>query len=470
MFNKIDNYKYLIKKTGRMNTDALIFADSKMLKLIKKDNAYRQIINVACLPGIVGKALVMPDIHYGYGFPIGGVAAFDLDKGIISPGGIGYDINCGVRLLATDIESSDIDYRTAEKLCIALYNNIPSGVGSSSEIKLTPQEVNRVLKQGASWAVKKGYGTEEDLNFTEDEGCLPGAFPEYLSSRAVKRGKNQLGTLGSGNHFLEIQEVTDIYDAVAAERYGIKEGMLVIMIHTGSRGLGFQVCDDSIKMMRRASGKYNINLEDPQLASAPFRSKEGQNYFSAMKCAANYAWANRQCITHMVRKITCRILSPKVNINQVYDVCHNVGKVERHGNKNLIVHRKGATRSFGPGREEVPSEYRKTGQPVIVPGTMGTASYLMKGTNRAMKLSFGSTCHGAGRVWSRTRAKKEVRGHQVIKDLKSKNIFVIANKTKTAAEESPAAYKDIVNVVGICHNSGLSEKVARMEPKGVVKG
>ncbi|MGM0442433.1 MAG: RtcB family protein [Elusimicrobiota bacterium] len=470
MFKKIDDFSYIVEKTGNMNTDVLIFADAKMLDLIKEDNAYKQIMNVAALPGISRRAMAMPDIHYGYGFPIGGVAAFDVDRGVISPGGIGYDINCGVRLMATDILSKDISDKKVEDLCLALYNNIPSGVGSSSNIKLSAGEVKRVLKKGSGWAIQNGFGTGSDKKFTEDKGCMPGARPESLSSRAIDRGKNQLGTLGSGNHFLEIQEVTDIYDEDTAELYGVKEGMLVVMIHTGSRGLGFQVCDDSLKMMRRAAGKYKIRLEDPQLTCAPFKSGEGRQYFSAMKCAANYAWANRQCIAHRVRETVKRKLSSKTKVKQIYDVCHNVGKLEEHGGEKLIVHRKGATRSFGPDREEIPEKYRSAGQPVLVPGTMGTFSYLMRGTNRAMEKSFGSTCHGAGRVWSRTRAKKAASGGEVIKRMKEKNIFVMAKSSKTAAEESPDAYKDVVRVVDICHRSGLSEKVARMKPRGVVKG
>ncbi|MFC2061077.1 RtcB family protein [Elusimicrobiota bacterium] len=467
---KINDYKFLIPKSGDMRVDGVIFADEEMLNIIRKDNAQTQIINVASLPGIIGNSMAMPDIHYGYGFPIGGVAGFDMEEGIISPGGIGYDINCGVRLLKTNISCDDINKKDIDTLNNELYDNVPSGVGSTGKIKISKQEVRKVVENGANWAVNKGYGEKEDLLFIEENGCMAGADPDTMSDRALERGTRQIGTLGAGNHFLEIQEVKEIFDEQAAERYGMKTGQITIMIHTGSRGLGFQICDDYLKVMRTASSKYNIKLVDRQLACAPFKSEEGRKYFSAMKCGANYAWANRQCITQQVREVIQKVLGSEVKVEIVYDVCHNVGKVEEHNGRKLIIHRKGATRSFGPGRDEIPDKYRDIGQPVIVPGTMGTSSYVMKGTTKAMEESFGSTCHGAGRVWSRTRALKTVHGSEIIKDLESRGIAIRAKSLKTIAEEAPQAYKDISKVVEICHGAGLSEKVAKVVPLGVIKG
>ncbi|MFH1416354.1 MAG: RtcB family protein [Elusimicrobiota bacterium] len=467
---KISDYKYIIPMTGKMRTEGLIFADERIIEDIKRDNAQQQVANVATLGGIVGKSMAMPDIHYGYGFPIGGVAAFDTEKGVISPGGIGYDINCGVRLLRTSITENDLKEEDIKGLCKEIYENVPAGVGCTGKIKLQKKDVKNVLKNGAAWAVKNGYGKVADLEFTEEEGCMKGAEPEFVSERALERGQQQVGTLGAGNHFIEIQKVSDIYDEQAAQCYGIKKGQITIMIHTGSRGLGYQICEDYLKVMRTAVAKYKIDLVDRQLACAPFNSEEGQRYFSAMQCGANYAWANRQCIMHWIRESAEKILGISAEIELVYDVCHNVGKVEEYKGKKLIVHRKGATRAFGPGRKELPERYMETGQPVIIPGTMGTSSYLSKGTSMAMEESFGSTCHGAGRVWSRTRALKTVNGHQIIADLKEKGIFVMAKSTKTVAEEAPQAYKDVSHVVDICHNAGISRKVARFIPLAVIKG
>ncbi len=469
-FKKISDYKFLIPKTGKMKVDGLIFTSEKMLKQIEKDNAHAQIINVATLPGIVDYSMAMPDIHYGYGFPIGGVGAFDLEEGIISPGGIGYDINCGVRLLRTSLFAGDLKKDDIKNLCDLLYHNIPSGVGSTGKINLSKDEVRKVLDKGVQWAVENGYAQQNDLEYIEENGCMKGADSSCVSDRALERGKQQIGTLGAGNHFLEIQKVAEIYNENAAERFNIKKDSITIMIHTGSRGLGYQICDDYLKVMRSASSKYNINLVDRQLACAPFKSDEGQRYFSAMQCGANYAWVNRQCIMHWVRNSIRKNFDSSIDVNLIYDVCHNVGKVEEHNGVKLLVHRKGATRSFGPGRPEIPEKYRDIGQPVLIPGTMGTSSYLLLGTENAMKESFGSTCHGAGRVWSRRQALKSVRGSQVVDKLAEQGIVINAKSFKTIAEEAPQAYKDITQVIEVCHNAGLAKKVAKLVPLGVIKG
>jgi tRNA-splicing ligase RtcB len=482
---KIADYKYLIQKSSGMNVPGLIFADDTLIRKVIEDKAYEQVANVATLRGIQDYSMAMPDIHYGYGFPIGGVAAFDIKEGIISPGGIGYDINCGVRMIKTGIDASDLGREKIKELCRKFYNNIPAGVGRSGSLPVSASELKEVLRKGASWAIERGYGDSGHLQDIEDEGFMEGADPEDLSDRALQRGKTQLGTLGAGNHFLEIQKISDIYDKETAEVFGIKKGMVTVMVHTGSRGLGYQVCDDYLKIMQKAIKKYNIEIKDRQLACAPFKSPEGQRYFRAMKCAANYAWANRQVITGKIIEILREVFSSDIKTGLVYDVCHNVGKVEEHNGKKLIVHRKGATRSFGPSRPELSGKdssgkgsprkdssgkYSKTGQPVIVPGTMGTSSYVMKGTDNALEESFGSTCHGAGRVMSRRKAKSLVDGRELVKRLDSKGIILMARSLKTAAEEAPEAYKDVSGVVEVCHNAGLSSKVARARPLGVVKG
>jgi tRNA-splicing ligase RtcB len=467
---KIGDNKYQIKKTGDMNVPGLIFADDTLIKKVIEDKSYEQVANVATLPAIKDFSMAMPDIHYGYGFPIGGVAAFYADEGVISPGGIGYDINCGVRMLRTDIDAVSLDKATIKELAGRLYDEIPAGVGRSGSLSVSVSRLKEVLKKGAAWAVEQGYGDEQDLENIEEGGFMEGADPYCLSQRALQRGKSQLGTLGAGNHFLEIQKISEIYDKDAAGVFGLKEGMLTLMIHTGSRGLGYQVCDDSLKVMQKAVKKYDIKINDRQLACAPFKSDEGQRYFRAMKCAANYAWANRQVITGNAIKVIRDLFSADTKIELIYDVCHNVGKVEKHGGDELIVHRKGATRSFGPSREELPEKFSKTGQPVIVPGTMGTSSYVMKGTDKSLEESFGSTCHGAGRVMSRRKAKGSVNGGELLERLDSRGIILKARSLKTAAEEAPEAYKDVYNVVEVCHRAGLSEKVAKVEPLGVIKG
>jgi len=459
-----------------MRTDGLIYADERLLQLIKKDQAPEQVANVACLPGIIGFSMAMPDIHWGYGFPIGGVAGFDLQKGVISPGGVGYDINCGVRLLRTDLTVEDVKPRI-ETLTRELFHNIPSGVGSKGKIRITDQEVKKVLIHGARWAVENGYGWEEDLEVIEEKGSMAGADPGVVSKRALERGRPQLGTLGAGNHFLEVQRITDIYDREAAEKFGLDVGMVTIMIHCGSRGLGYQICDDFVKILGNVTRRYGIEIPDRQLACAPVESPEGRRYFQAMVCAANYAWANRQCIMHWVREAFGKVFGKdprRLGMRLIYDVAHNIAKIEEHtfnGKKvKVCVHRKGATRAFGPGHPSLPPRYREIGQPVIIPGDMGTSSFLLLGTERAMQETFGSTCHGAGRVMSRHEALRKTRGRRLKEELKDRGILVMSASNKTLAEEAPEAYKDVEIVVDVCHKAGISKKVARMVPISVIKG
>ena len=472
---KIDDYRWRIPKSGAMLTEGIVFADESMMPQLKQDRALEQVANVACLPGIVGFSLGMPDIHQGYGFPIGGVAAMSLD-GVVSPGGVGSDITCGVRLLTTSL-----DYEEAKgwipKLVEALYRHVPSGVGSTGSIRLSPRDEEQVLCRGAAWAVEHGYGWKDDLENTESHGALPGADPDKLTKRSWERGRQQLGTLGAGNHFLEIQRVAEIYDPAAAAAFGVHQNQIVVMIHSGSRGLGYQVCDDYVEVMLRAMGAYGLSLPDRQLACCPITSPQGRDYLAAMAGAANYAWANRQCIMHWVREAFERTLgrsAEDLGMRLVYDVAHNIAKIEEHEvggrSQKLLVHRKGATRAFGPGHPELPERYRKIGQPVIIPGDMGRASYLLAGTTRAMELSWGSTCHGAGRLMSRTQALKNTRGRSIVRELEDRGITVRSHTADTLREEVPEAYKDVDLVVEIVHQAGLSKKVARMKPLGVVKG
>jgi tRNA-splicing ligase RtcB len=476
---KIDDFRYKIPRSYKagMKTDGIIYASEKMLPQITSDEAPEQVANVAFLPGIVGCAMAMPDIHWGYGFPIGGVAAFDVEKGIISPGGVGYDINCGVRLLRTELTDNDIKDKIKE-LVRAIFSNVPSGVGSTGKIRIDEREVKDVLINGAQWALKKGFGWKEDIEHIEARGAMAGANPDKVSKRALQRGRPQLGTLGAGNHFLEIQVVQDIYDREAAKIMGIDDvGQITVMIHTGSRGLGYQVCDDNVKMLGRTTQKYGISIPDRQLACAPITSPEGKSYFEQMACAANYAWANRQCITHWIRESFEQVLGKKaqdLGMNLIYDVAHNIAKFEKHRigdeTKELCIHRKGATRAFPAGHEEVPAKYKSIGQPVLIPGDMGTHSYLLLGTDLAMKETFGSTCHGAGRVMSRTKALDRTRGRSISKELADKGIYVLSASNEVLREEVPEAYKDIDMVVDAVHKAGISRKVARMRPLGVVKG
>ncbi len=476
---KIDNNRFKIPKTYKsgMRTDGLIYASEQMLPKIKEDNAPEQIANVATLPGIVGCAMAMPDIHWGYGFPIGGVAAFDTQQGIISPGGVGYDINCGVRILRTDLTDNDIKHKIKE-LVRSLFNNVPSGVGSKGKIRIDEREVKDVLRNGAQWALRKGYGWNEDIERIEERGALKGANPDKISRRALERGRPQLGTLGAGNHFLEIQIVEDIYDREAAAIMGIEDvGQITVMIHTGSRGLGYQVCDDNVKVLGRVTRQYGINIPDRQLACAPINSPEGKSYFEQMACAANYAWANRQCIMHWVREAFEHVLdksAESLGMRLIYDVAHNIAKFEEHRvageMKKLCVHRKGATRAFTAGHKDVPGIYKNIGQPVLIPGDMGTHSYLLLGTQKAMQETFGSTCHGAGRVMSRTKAMQSTKGRRIEKELADIGIYVLSASNEVLRQEVPEAYKDIDMVVDAVHSAGISKKVARMRPIGVVKG
>jgi len=482
--NKIDDFRYEIPSNYRgehnnlkMKTSAIIYADESMIPSIRADSAPEQTANCTVLPGIVGKALAMPDIHWGYGFPIGGVAAFDLEEGIISPGGIGFDVNCGVRLLRTNLHSDNLKTEEIQKLVDKLFENVPSGLGSKAKIRLNRQELTDVLDMGAKSPVENGYGWDEDVQYLEEKGCLDYADPSNVSEKAIQRGLSQVGSLGAGNHFLEIQQVAKVYDEKAAKAFGIKnEGQIMVMIHTGSRGFGHQVCTDHLKVLEQAVKKYNIMIPDRQLACAPINSDEGQSYLKAMACAANFAWANRQLIVHWVRESFEKILNDtaeNMEMQIVYDVCHNIGKIEEHivdGKKmKVCVHRKGATRSFGPDKSEIPIKYRDIGQPVLIPGDMGTESYLLKGTKEAEE-TFGSTCHGAGRVMSRHQALKKWKGEDIVRSLKNKGIYVHPASYKVAAEEAPDAYKDIKNVVDIAHGAGISKKVVKLTPLGVVKG
>ncbi|MBD3285731.1 RNA-splicing ligase RtcB [candidate division WOR-3 bacterium] len=473
---KIDSNRWRIPRKGGMKTDGIIFSSEKLLPILLKDNAPQQVENVAHLPGIVGSAMAMPDIHWGYGFPIGGVAAFDVDEGVISPGGVGYDINCGVRLMRTNLDAGDVKQKL-RTLMQEIFTAVPAGVGKKGRIRISRQELKNVLLNGARWAVNKGYGWDEDLDHTEEESTLAGADPAAVSERAFERGLPQIGTLGAGNHFLEIQVVDEIFDNVAADVMGLRKGQVVVMIHTGSRGFGYQVCDDAVKSLGKAVHKYHLSIPDRQLACAPIKSPEGKAYFGAMAGAANYAWANRQAIMHWVREGFEKTFgkgAEMLGLHLVYDVAHNIAKFEEHevGGKirKLCVHRKGATRAFGPGHPDIPDDYADIGQPVIIPGDMGTASYVLVGTDKGMEISFGSTCHGAGRVWSRSKALKQIRGHEVKSRLEREGILVLSASAKTLAEETPEAYKDIDEVVEVAHNAGLSRKVARMRPLGVIKG
>ncbi len=476
---KIDDYRWRIPKSYKpgMRTDGVVYATEKMLQQIRKDESLEQVANVAFLPGIVGPSMAMPDIHWGYGFPIGGVAATRVSDGVVSPGGVGFDINCGVRLLRSDLTETDISGRITE-LIDELYVNIPAGVGGEGKIRVDEADLKKVMLKGAKWMVEHGLGWPEDLEVSEENGAMEGADPDAVSKEAIKRGRPQLGTLGSGNHFLEIQVVEEIYDEGIAQVFGIAEkGQVTVMIHSGSRGFGHQVCQDNLNVMQRAIQKYGISLPDRQLACAPVTSPEGQAYLAGMACAANFAWANRQAIVHWVRETFEKVLGKgahSLGLRQVYDVAHNIAKLEEHPvdgkSEKLCVHRKGATRAFGPGHPLVPAQYRAVGQPVIVPGDMGRYSYLLVGTETAMRETWGSTCHGAGRVMSRNEAIKHMHGSQVQSELAGRGIFVKAKGRETLSEEASYAYKDVREVVEACHGAGISRLVAKMRPLGVVKG
>jgi tRNA-splicing ligase RtcB len=477
VLRQVSEYVWELPRTGGMRVPGRVYADHFLAKALEQDQSLAQVANVAHLPGIAGYSLAMPDIHFGYGFPIGGVAAFPVDEGVVSPGGVGYDINCGCRLLATELGLDDVrDHvpRTVDQI----FRDVPWGVGARGAIaKLSRRQMQDLLVKGAAWAVEQGYGSPRDLEHTEDGGALPGADPSAVSDRAYVRGQDQVGTLGSGNHFLELQVVQEVFDRETAEAFGLREGQITIMVHCGSRGFGYQVCEDHLEAMASAANRYHIELPDRQLACAPVKSPEGRQYLAAMACAANYAWANRQMIMHLTEQAVLHALrlSPKdLGLRLLYDVAHNIAKLETHevdgSQVDCCVHRKGATRAFGPGRAEVPADYRKVGQPVLIPGDMGTASFVCRGTQEALAQTFGSTCHGAGRVLSRSQALRQARGRAIDQELAAKGIFVRSQGQKTLAEEMPEAYKDVERVVSVMDGAGVSPRVARLRPLGVVKG
>lgn len=473
---KIDDNLFEIPQSGKMRVPARLYASEKMLDDVFRDNAPEQAVNVATLPGIIKYSFAMPDIHWGYGFPIGGVAAFDFEHGIISPGGVGYDINCGVRLLKTGLQEQDIQ-NNIKKIVDALFKNIPSGVGSTGKIKLSTNQEKDVLAEGAQWAVDHGFGEASDLDKIEENGKMPGANPELVSQYALKRGQAQVGTLGSGNHFVELGIVDEIFNSNIAKVLGLEKGQVTLTIHTGSRGFGHQVCDDAIKVMLNASEKYGIDLPDRQLCCAPIQSSEGKNYLAQMACAVNFAFANRQMITHWAREAFSNVLGinqQEIDMQVVYEVAHNIAKIEEHNvdgkMRKVCVHRKGATRAFAPFHPALPKDYQEIGQPVLIPGDMGRYSYVLVGTDKAMQDTFGSTCHGAGRLMSRSKAKKAGHGRDLKSEMSKRGIFVLASSYATIAEEMPEAYKDVSQVVDAVHNAGISKKVAKLKPLGVIKG
>jgi tRNA-splicing ligase RtcB len=474
---RMDDWRWRIPREGRMRTEAILYVAAGLVEDLKRDASLEQLVNVASLPGIVGPAMAMPDIHQGYGFPIGGVAAFDVATGVVSPGGVGYDINCGVRLLRTRCGREDLAGRIPQ-LIQALARNIPCGVGSRrSDLKLKDKDLDAVLTRGVGWTVARGLASAADADHVESSGCIQGADPDRISPHAKERGRAQLGTLGSGNHFIEIGFVDRIDNAGVAEGFGLEQDQITVMIHTGSRGLGHQVCDDHLRSMANAARRHGIELPDRQLACAPIDSPEGRGYLAAMAGAANFAFANRQLITHWVRETFERVLgnsAAELGLGTVYDVTHNMAKLEDHQfegrTRRLCVHRKGATRAFGPGQLDLPPDYRALGQPVLIPGDMGRCSYVLVGTERAMEATFGSTCHGAGRLLSRHQAKKRARGRSIAAELRQAGIEVHGASRNTLDEEIPEAYKDVEEVVEVVHRAGIAGKVARLKPLGVVKG
>ena len=474
---KLDECRWRIPQAGKMQVDGIIYASERMLPHLQQDDTLKQVANVAHLPGIIHHSLAMPDAHSGYGFPIGGVAAFDLEEGVISPGGVGYDINCGVRLMRSNLSYQDIEGHIRD-LIAALFQNIPCGVGSKrKDLKLSANTERQVLTKGAAWAVSQGFGVERDLLHIEECGCIAGANPEVISKRAYERGRPQLGTLGSGNHFVEIDYVEEVFDAQIAATLGLEKNRIAVTIHTGSRGFGYQVCDDFLQEMLKASQKYGIELPDRQLCCAPLQSEEGQRYFAAMACAANYAFTNRQIITHWVRETFEHVLTrtpQELQMDLVYDVAHNIAKFETHcidgKERKVCVHRKGATRAFPPGHPAVPEAYRAIGQPVLIPGDMGRCSYVLVGTEDAMNATFGSTCHGAGRLLSRSAAKKQAKGRAIWREMEDLGVIVRSDGRDTLSEEMPEAYKDVSEVVNVVHQSGISRKIVKFRPIGVIKG
>jgi tRNA-splicing ligase RtcB len=471
----IDSFRYRIRRDPRhgMRTDVVVYASEALINQIRKDLSLEQAMNVATLPGIVGPSLAMPDIHQGYGFPIGGVAATDFETGVVSPGGVGFDINCGVRMVRTNLTESDVRPRM-KPLIDQIFRDVPCGTGGSGFVKINQKQLDRVLVQGARWMVGNGYGDARDAEFAEAGGALEDADPLAVSARAKQRGLPQLGTLGSGNHFLEVQFVQQIHHPEAARVMNLTTGQVVVLIHSGSRGLGHQVCTDYLAEMNAAMKRYNITLPDRQLACVPIQSPEGQAYLRAMRAAANFAWANRQGITHFLRGALRRTFGDGVHLDLIYDVCHNIAKRERYEvdgqERDVLVHRKGATRAFPPGHREIPADYRPIGQPVIIPGSMGTASWVLVGSEGAMRETFGSVCHGAGRLMSRTAVKKGRNAREVQQKLEEQGILVRSETRDGILEEAPEAYKNVDEVIEVVHCAGLAQKVARLRPMGVIKG
>lgn len=471
IFKKLSDNLWEIPQNFRadMHTPARVYASEKMLDDILREKAIEQLINITTLPGIIDYAVAMPDMHQGYGFPIGGVAAFDVDTGIISPGGVGYDINCGVRILKSSQSYHEIKNEIV-KLINQIQRDVPTGVGSTSDLILSAKEFDAMLNTGVLWAKKNGFALPEDLENIEENGNYQFADSNLVSEKAKNRGFDQLGTLGAGNHFLEIQQVVEIYDAKIAAAFGIFKDQITVMIHTGSRGLGHQVCTDYVQLMNKKNQEFKIKLVDRELACAPFNSPEGQNYFHAMAAAANFAWTNRQIITHKVRNAWQKIFGEDHQLAIIYDVAHNIAKLERYQNRKVIVHRKGATRAFAPNHTELPDKYKITGQPVLIPGSMGTYSYVLAGTETAMQNTFGSCCHGAGRKMSRTKSKKNIDYQQLKKELDAYGVTVRAGSIKGLVEEAPEAYKNIEDVIDVVATEKIATKVAKLKPVAILKG
>lgn len=472
---EVKKFVWEVTPFGDMRVPGRIYGDEDIISHLKADlgkewNALQQVVNVASLPGIQKYSLAMSDVHPGYGFPIGGVGAFDTKDGMIMVGGIGFDVNCGVRVMKTTLTRKDIEAKKHE-LAKALFEGVPAGLGSTGDLRLSESQIDEVLVEGAPYAVKHGYGTKDDLRLTEEDGCVPGANPEAVSKKAKQRQFKQVGTLGSGNHYLEVQHVDEIFDEHVAKAYGLEKGQALVAIHCGSRALGHQVGTDYLQTLEKAMRKYGVKVRERELVGAPFDTPEGQEYFGAVNAAINCAFANRQVLAHLTRKVFTKVFGlGEDEFTQVYDIGHNTAKLEEHGGKKLIVHRKGATRAFGPGRKEVPSAYRSVGQPVLVGGTMGTASYILHGTELGMQETFGSACHGAGRQMSREQAKRQWWGETLQKDLAAKGIVVLGHSAAGLAEEAPGAYKDVDEVVGVMHETGIARKVVRVLPLVNVKG
>ena len=475
---KIGENQYQIDADSNsgMKVPVRIYADEPLLQKMLSDRTIMQAKNVSSIPGIVGQSIVLPDGHEGYGFPVGGVAAMDAEEGMISPGGVGYDINCGVRLLRSNLTEKNVRSKLKE-LVTDLFSSIPSGVGSKGSVRLSPSQLDEVLVKGVNWAIDNGYGSSDDADVCEENGQIQNADPNKVSDKARKRGAPQLGSLGSGNHFLEVQKVAEVHDEEAANRMGLKEGTITVLIHCGSRGFGHQVCSDYLRVAEQAMSKYDIDLPDRELACVPNNSEEGESYRAAMFSALNFAWSNRQMLTHWTRKSIERVFNQSesdLDMKLVYDVAHNIAKVEKHKvdgkERKVVVHRKGATRAFPANRDEIPSKYRDLGQPVLVPGSMGTASWVLLGQPNSMDLSFGSTAHGAGRTMSRTKARRNFSEEDVKKSLNDKGIFIKALTRDGVVEETPQAYKDVDAVVNVSHNLGIATKVAKLVPIGVIKG